>query len=48
VTWDSQPGSVADIDATSSASVARDFTVAGTYHYHCSIHPQMVGVVNVQ
>jgi plastocyanin len=48
VSWDSQPGSVTDIDLTSSASVARDFTVAGTYKYHCSVHPGMHGVVNVQ
>ena len=48
VTWDSQPGAVTDIDATSSANVARNFTVAGTYHYHCSIHSGMLGVVNVQ
>ncbi len=48
VTWDSQAGSVTDIAATSNANVARSFTVAGAYHYHCSIHPAMVGVVNVQ
>ncbi|MEO8880857.1 MAG: Ig-like domain-containing protein [Gemmatimonadaceae bacterium] len=48
VTWDAQPGSVTDIGTTSSASVARDFTVAGTYHYHCSIHSGMAGVVVVQ
>jgi plastocyanin len=48
VTWDAQPGTVTDIDPTSNANVARNFTIAGTYHYHCSIHPQMLGVVNVQ
>jgi plastocyanin len=48
VTWDAQPGAVTDIDLTANASVARDFTVAGTYHYHCSVHPGMHGVVNVQ
>jgi len=48
VTWDAHPGSVTDIEATSNANVGRNFTVAGTYHYHCSIHPQMTGVVNVQ
>src|SRR5947199_271959 len=39
VTWDVQPSgaSVSDIDVTSSAKVARDFTVAGHYTYHCSI-----------
>lgn len=50
VTWDTQPSgaSVADIGATSGASVGRDFTVAGTYTYHCSIHPFMTGTVIVQ
>jgi plastocyanin len=48
VTWDSQPGAVTDIAPTASASVARNFTIAGTYHYHCSIHAGMLGVVNVQ
>ena len=50
VTWDTQPvgASVTDIGATSSASVSRDFSVSGTYTYHCSIHPQMTGTVVVQ
>jgi len=50
VTWDTQPsgGAVADIPATSGASVARDFTVVGPYTYHCSIHPFMTGMVIVQ
>jgi plastocyanin len=50
VTWDSQPSgaSIADIDVTHDAHVARDFTVAGHYTYHCSIHPNMHGVVEVQ
>ena len=50
VTWDTQPSgaSVANIGLTSNASVARDFTVTGTYTYHCSVHPFMTGTVVVQ
>jgi plastocyanin len=50
VNWDTQPvgASVANIGATSGASVQRDFPVTGTYTYHCSIHPQMTGTVIVQ
>lgn len=50
VTWDSQPpgAAVADIPASSNTAVARDFTVAGTYEYHCSIHSGMTGSLLVQ
>lgn len=50
VTWDSQPpgATVADIPVTSSTSVSRDFTIAGTYEYHCSIHSGMTGSILVQ
>jgi len=50
VTWDTQPGSasVADIGATQNDNVSRNFTVAGQYTYHCSIHTSMTGVVVVQ
>jgi plastocyanin len=48
VTWDSQPGSVTDIDLTHDADVSRTFTVPGTYEYHCTIHSNMTGVVIVQ
>jgi plastocyanin len=50
VTWDSQPpgAAVADIPASSSTSVARDFSIPGTYEYHCSIHSGMTGSLLVQ
>lgn len=50
VTWDSEPedAAVTDIPATSNGSVAREFTVAGEYSYHCSIHPDMTGSILVQ
>jgi plastocyanin len=50
VTWDTQPSgaAVADIGVSSSTDVARNFTVAGSYTYHCSIHSNMSGVVVVQ
>jgi plastocyanin len=41
------PSSPADIGNTTSATVKRQFPSAGTYDYHCSIHPQMTGSVTV-
>lgn len=37
----------ADIPASSNASVGRRFQTAGTYNYRCSIHPGMLGTINV-
>lgn len=50
VVWDSQPpgANVAAIDASSNVSVTRDFPVAGTYEYHCTIHSGMTGSLLVQ
>jgi plastocyanin len=39
--WDS--GSIAP-----GGSFSRTFTAAGAFPYHCTIHPGMVGTVNVQ
>lgn len=40
-------GVPADVPDTQSATVKRQFTTAGSYSYHCSIHPQMTGTVTV-
>jgi plastocyanin len=49
VTWDSQPpgARVANIVLSKDTSVPRDFTVAGTYRYHCAIHGGMKGALIV-
>lgn len=50
VHWDSQPAgaTVSDIDSSTDAVVTRTFTIAGTYAYHCLIHPEMSGSIVVR
>jgi len=46
------PGTPADLGTAaapySNTMISRVFTTAGTFNYHCSIHPGMTGVVIVQ
>jgi plastocyanin len=48
VTFTAATGVPADIATTANASVTRTFSTAGTFTYHCTIHPQMTGTVIVQ
>ena len=50
VTFDSPGGDTpADIPGNnSSVSVQRTFATAGTYRFHCTIHPGMAGSIVVQ
>jgi plastocyanin len=46
------PGTPADLGTVASpysnTKISRTFTTAGTFNYHCSIHPGMTGVVTVK
>ena len=54
VTFDTPtpPGTPADIGTASAPYVntqaSRTFSTAGTFHFHCVIHPGMTGVVHVE
>ena len=50
VTFDNRVAATpADIPgANANKSVQRTFAVAGTYQYHCNIHPGMAGSITVQ
>jgi len=41
------PGNPGDAPNTLNATVKRKFPTAGTFNYHCSIHPSMTGAVTV-
>ena len=48
VTFDNVSGHPQDIGDTANQSVDRQFPTAGTFTYHCTIHPGMNGTVVVQ
>lgn len=48
VTFDTGPVALANIPATTGADSVRTFPTAGTYTWHCSIHPYMHGTVVAQ
>ena len=47
VTWQTTPASVANIPDRSSGTVTVTLNQAGTYNYHCTIHPGMDGTITV-
>lgn len=44
----STPGAPADIGQSQNATVSRVFDTTGTFHYRCTIHPNMTGEVHVR
>jgi plastocyanin len=46
VTFDT-PGNPGNVPNTIDATVKRRFLTAGTFNYHCTIHPTMTGTVTV-
>jgi plastocyanin len=47
VTWDSPPPGVNNSGDKSTGTFAATLTQAGTFNYHCTIHPGMNGSVTV-
>ena len=47
VTFDAKAGAPPKIPNTSNANGTATFTSAGTFNYHCTIHPFMTGAVTV-
>jgi plastocyanin len=47
VTFTLAAGVPADVPVFQNGSASRTFSSNGTFGYHCSIHPQMNGVVTV-
>lgn len=41
------PGNPGDVPNTVNATVKRKFPTAGTFNYHCSLHPGMTGSITV-
>lgn len=48
VTFTAATGVPADVPNSTNTTVQRTFGTAGTFAFHCSIHPQMTGTITVQ